>query len=168
MSAAASLLGRYYDELAVGDRMTSRGRTVTETDIVMWCTLTGDMFRLHTDRHYAETTQFGQRIAPGLLVNAFMAGLGVPPDAPAIIANYGTDALRFTAPVFIGDTVHLEAEVIAKEDKKTGRTGVVTLQWNAVNQNGRTVMSSELKCLMACRPILRDAAPRSAQDGSSG
>ena len=98
MSAASSLLGRYYDELAVGDRMASHGRTVTETDIVMWCTLTGDI------------------------------------------------------------PIHLEAEVIAKEDRKAGRAGVVTLQWNAANHNGRTVMSSQLKCLMACRPILRDAS----------
>ncbi|HZD27000.1 MAG TPA: MaoC/PaaZ C-terminal domain-containing protein, partial [Alphaproteobacteria bacterium] len=147
-----SLLSRYYDELSVGERMVTRGRTVTETDVVMWCSLTGDMFRLHTDRHYAQTTMFGQRIAPGLLINALMAGLGVPPDSDSILANYGTDELRFTAPTFLGDTVHLEAEVLEKRERRAGRDGIVTLQWNAVNQNRRTVMTSRLMCLMAMRP----------------
>lgn len=155
------LLGAYYDDLAEGDRQVTHARTVTETDVVMWCTLTGDMFRIHTDRHYAETTPFGQRIAPGLMVNAFMAGLGVPADAPAIIANYGTDELRFTAPVFIGDSLHLEAEVMEKRERKPGRDGIVTLQWNAVNQNGRTVMTSRLMCLMALRPPARAAGRKS-------
>jgi 3-hydroxybutyryl-CoA dehydratase len=150
--SAGSTLGKHYDEVAVGETWRSHGRTITEADLVFWCTFTGDMFVLHTDAHYAAKSQFGQRIAPGLMVNAFMAGLGVPPGAPAILANYGTDSLRFTAPVFIGDTVHLETEVIAKEERRAGRDGVVTLQWNAVNQNGKTVMSSQLKCLMAVRP----------------
>jgi len=152
VALADSLLGRWYDDLAVGDRMASHGRTVTEADIVMWCTLTGDMFRLHTDRHYAERSMFGQRIAPGLMVNAFMAGLGVPPAGEAILANYGTDELRFTAPVFIGDTVHLDAEVVEKKERRPGRDGVVTFRWDALNQNGRKVMASRLMCLMACRP----------------
>ncbi len=155
---AEGLLDKYYDELSVGDRMVTHGRTITETDIVMWCTLTGDMFLIHTDRHYAEKSMFGQRIAPGLMVNAFMAGLGVPAGSPSILANYGTNELRFTAPVFIGDTLHLEAEVVEKKDRKPGRDGVVTLQWNAVNQNGRTVMSSQLMSLMACRPAAKEAA----------
>ncbi len=152
MSSNESMLGKYYDEIEVGDRFVSHGRTVTETDIVMWCTMTGDMFRIHTDRHYAETTRFGQRVAAGLMINAWMAGLGVPPAAPGVIANYGTNKLRFTAPVFISDTIHLEAEVIAKEEKKPGENGLVTLQWNAVNHDGVTVMASELVSLIAFRP----------------
>jgi len=150
MSEKKGLLCRYYDELEVGERMMTHGRTVTESDIVMWCTLTGDMFRLHTDRHFAETTRFGQRIAPGLMVNAFLAGLGIPPDAPGIIANAGIDEVRFTSPVLIGDTIHLEAEILEKKERKPGQDGYITLQWNAVNQNGRAVMTSRLTCLMAC------------------
>lgn len=150
--AEANLLARWYDALAVGDRMTTHGRTVTEADIVMFCSLTGDMFRLHTDRHYAEASMFRQRVAPGLLVHAYVTGLGVPPAGEAILANYGSDELRFTAPVFIGDTVHLEAEVLEKTDRRAGRDGVVTLAWNGVNQNGRAVFTSRLLCLMACRP----------------
>lgn len=145
-----NFLARHYDEIGVGERFVSRGRTVTESDIVQWCALTADWYVLHTNAHYAAGTRFGQRIAPGLMVLAYAAGFGVPPDAPAIVANYGTDELRFTAPTFIGDTIHLESEVLAKTDKSP-RDGVVKLAWNVFNQNGTMVMKSDLQILMSCR-----------------
>jgi len=144
-----SFLNRYFDEIEVDERMASRGRTITEADIVQWCSLTGDWYVLHTNAHYAAQTRFGQRVVPGLLVQAYAAGLGVPPDAPAIVANYGTDNLRFIAPTFIGDTLHLEARVLTKEIKREGRDGLIRLEWNMVNQNGITVMKSDLQILMA-------------------
>lgn len=146
---AANFLSRYFDELALGDCFVSRGRTITEADIVSWCALTGDWYLLHTNAHYAAETRFGQRIAPGLLVLAYAAGLGIPPDAPAIIANYGSDQLRFTAPTLIGDTLHLEAEVKGKAVRREGTDGVVTLAWNMVNQNAVPVMTSDLQVLMS-------------------
>lgn len=145
-------LYRYFDDIHPGDRIVSRGRTITETDIVNWCALTGDWHVLHTDAEHAAQSMFGQRIAPGILLFAIAAGLGIPPDSPRILANYGTDRLRFLAPTFIGDTLHLEAEVTQREDGKDGRSGVITLSWNMVNQNGRTVMASDMKVLMARRP----------------
>jgi 3-hydroxybutyryl-CoA dehydratase len=146
-----NFLVKHFDEIEVGEQFTSRGRTVTESDIVQWCALTGDWYVLHTDAHYAAGTRFGQRIAPGLLVLAYAAGLGIPPDAPAIVANYGTDALRFTAPTFIGDTLHLRARVQEKAVKREGRDGLVKLAWNMHNQNGVMVMASDLQILMGCR-----------------
>lgn len=147
-----NFLSRHFDEIAVGEQYRSRGRTITESDIVQWCALTGDWYVLHTDAHYAATTRFGQRIAPGLLVLAYAAGLGVPPDSPSIVANYGSDKLRFTAPTFIGDTLHLRSEVLEKTVKREGRDGVVRLRWDMHNQNGTVVMASELQILMACAP----------------
>ena len=149
---ACPFLERHFDVITVGENFRSRGRTITETDIVNWCALTGDWYVLHSDAHHAAASRFGQRIAPGLLILAVAAGLGIPPDAPAIIANYGSEQLRFTAPVFIGDTVHLEAEVTGKTVKRAGRDGVVRLAWNMVNQNGVTVMASDLQVLMAFAP----------------
>lgn len=146
-----NFLLKHFDEIAVGEHFRSRGRTITESDVVQWCALTGDWYMLHTDAHYAAGTRFGQRIVPGLLVQAYAAGLGIPPDAPAIIANYGTDALRFTAPTFIGDTLHLRAEVRDKAAKREGRDGVVKLAWNMHNQNGVMVMASDLQILMGWR-----------------
>lgn len=144
-----SFLNRYFDEIALDERLVTRGRTITESDVVQWCALTGDWYVLHTNAHYAASTRFGKRVVPGLLVQAYAAGLGVPPDAPAIIANYGTDALRFVAPTYIGDTLHLEARVLSKETKREDRDGVVRLEWNMVNQNGVLVMKSDLQILMA-------------------
>jgi acyl dehydratase len=146
-----NFLCRHFDGIEVGESFRSRGRTITESDIVQWCALTGDWYVLHSDAQYASTSRFGQRIAPGLLVLAYAAGLGIPPDAPAILANYGTDALRFTAPTFIGDTLHLRSEVLAKTVKREGRDGVVSLRWDMHNQNGTLVMASQLHILMAFR-----------------
>lgn len=146
-----NFLSRYFDDIQVGEQFSSRGRTITESDIVQWCALTGDWYVLHTDAHFAATTRFGQRIAPGLLVQAYAAGLGVPPDAPAIVANYGSDSLRFTAPTFIGDTLHLRSEVLERIVKREGRDGVLRLRWDMHNQNGAVVMASELQILMAFR-----------------
>lgn len=150
-TSTCGFLERHFDEIEEGARFRSRGRTITEADIVQWCSLTGDWYVLHTDAHYAAQTRFGQRIAPGLMLLAYAAGLGIPPAAPAIVANYGTDALRFTAPAFIGDTIHLEAAVLDKTVKRAGADGVARLQWNIHNQNGLLLMSSELRILMAFR-----------------
>lgn len=142
------LLWRYYDELSPGAAQLTRGRTITEADVVTWCAFTGDWFVLHSDKEYAERSMFGQRVAPGMMVLAISGGLGVPPDSTAILANYGSDRLRFPHPTFIGDTIHLEMEVVAKEERDE-RSGIVDLRWDVVNQNGETVAASRLRVLMA-------------------
>lgn len=92
------LLYRTFGELQVGDAQRTRGRTITETDIVNWCALTGDWFYPHTDAVAAERSMFGQRVAPGIMIFALGTGLGVPADATTILANYGSDELRYTKP----------------------------------------------------------------------
>jgi 3-hydroxybutyryl-CoA dehydratase len=141
------LLSRGFDELDVGARETTMRRTVTEADIVAWCASTWDRFWLHTDAVAARETGFGARIAPGIMVFAFATGLGVPADSRTVVANYGTDHLRFPRPTFIGDSIRLEIEVLEKEPRDDG--GVVTFRWDALNQNGTTVCASRLKVLMA-------------------
>lgn len=147
-----NFLSRFFDEMEVGDSFRTRGRTITESDIVQWCALTGDWHVLHTNAHYAATSRFGQRIAPGLLVQAYAAGLGIPADSTSIQANYGSDKLRFTAPTFIGDTLHLRCELLEKAVKREGRDGVIRLRWDMHNQNDTVVMASELQILVAFRP----------------
>lgn len=147
------LLWRYYDDLSLGDTQVTRGRTITEADVVTWCAFTGDWFMLHSDKEYAERSMFGQRVAPGMMVLAISGGLGVPADSTAILANYGTDRLRYPRPTFIGDTIHLEMEIVAKEERDE-RSGIVDLRWDVVSQNGETVAASRLRVLMA-----RNAVP---------
>jgi acyl dehydratase len=142
------LLYRTFDELTVGDRQRTRGRTITETDVVNWCALTGDWFYPHTDKVAAERSMFGQRVAPGIMVFALATGLGVPADATTILANYGTDRLRYTKPTWLGDTVYLDIEVLEKSDRDS-KTGLVTYRWDVLNQDAETVCVSQLKILTA-------------------
>jgi 3-hydroxybutyryl-CoA dehydratase len=142
------LLYRTYDELEVGDVQRTRGRTITETDIVNWCSLTGDWFYPHIDKVAAERSMFGQRVAPGIMVFAMATGLGVPADATAILANYGTDKLRYPKATWIGDTVYLDIEVTEKVDRNPS-SGIVSYRWDVLNQNGETVCASQLKILTA-------------------
>jgi acyl dehydratase len=142
------LLFRTFDELNVGDTQTTMGRTITETDIVNWCSLTGDWFYPHIDKVAAERSMFGQRVVPGIMVYAVGTGLGVPADSTTILANYGADELRYTKPTWIGDTIHLEIEVIDKDDRGS-ENGVITYRWDIKNQNDVTVCASKLKILTA-------------------
>ena len=142
------MISGYLDDIAVGDRHTTRGRTITETDIVMWCSITGDWFYPHIDKVAAERSMFGQRVAPGIMVYAIGTGLGVPADSTTIVANMGADSLRYPRPTWIGDTIHLEIEVVEKEDRDAD-SGIVTFRWDILNQNGVTVCASRLKILMA-------------------
>jgi 3-hydroxybutyryl-CoA dehydratase len=147
-TVSGPLLDRGFNELAVGDRECSRRRTITEADVVTWCSHTWDTFWLHTDAVAAEESAFEERIAPGIMVFAFATGLGVPPASRTIIANYGTDRLRYPRPTYVGDSIRLEIEVLEKT-ARDDNAGVVTFRWDAVNQNGATVCASRLKVLMA-------------------
>jgi acyl dehydratase len=142
------LLFRTFDELNVGETQTTMGRTITETDIVNWCSLTGDWFYPHIDQVAAERSIFGQRVVPGIMVYAVGTGLGVPADSTTILANYGADKIRYTMPTWIGDTIHLEIEVLEKDDRDV-KTGVVTYGWDIKNQNDAVVCASRLKILTA-------------------
>jgi 3-hydroxybutyryl-CoA dehydratase len=151
------LLNRTYDQLAVGDRQSSRRRTVTEADIVNWCALTGDWFIMHSDAIYAEASMFGQRIAPGLMVLAFSGGLGVPPATTTVLANYGSDRVRYPNPTFIGDTIHVEIEVSEKRDRDDD-TGIVGFRWDVLNHDDEPVCVSVLRVLMLKTHALKRAS----------
>lgn len=141
------LLDTFFDELEVGAKQVTRGRTITEADVVNWCALTGDWFVLHSDKEYAEKSMFGQRIAPGMMVLAFTGGLGVPPISDAVVANYGSDRIRYPRPTFIGDTLRAEFEV-EELRVRDDETGVASFRVDMINQRGETVMASKLKVLM--------------------
>ena len=151
---------RYFDEIEVGDTTVTRGRTITEADIVNFCGFTGDWYPLHSDIEYAKETMFGQRIAHGMLVLSVASGL-VPLDPGIIVAFYGMDRVRFANPTFIGDTIHVETEVTAKEPKDD-LTGVLTVRQNVVKQDGLIAASSVMKVLLMRRP-LEAATPSAAE-----
>ena len=152
MSGATELSssrGRYFEEFTLGQVVVSPARTITETDIVNFAGITGDWNPLHTDAEYARGTMFGERIAHGLLILSIASGLAwrLGFMEGTVEAFLGLE-WRFRAPVKVGDTVHLEAEV--KETKAMPRLGggVVVFNVNMVNQQGKSVQKGTWEVLM--------------------
>lgn len=144
------MLDKYFDEVEVGMQSVTSGRTITETDIVMFAGFSGDWYQLHTDKEYAAGTMFGQRIAHGLLVLSVASGL-VSLKPGVVMAFYGIDKLRFTAPTFIGDTIRVESEILEKSDK--GSFGVITAKQEVKNQRDEVCNTATLKLALNKKPI---------------
>jgi acyl dehydratase len=130
----------------VGEKFVSPGRTITEADIVMFAALSGDWTELHTNAEYMKKTIFGQRIAHGLLTLSVASGLAlrarkIPLE---VIAFLGLDNARFTAPVFIGDTIWVESEVVeARPSKSRPGAGIIKFRNVVKNQRNEVVATYE-------------------------
>jgi 3-hydroxybutyryl-CoA dehydratase len=131
----------YFEDYQVDAVAASRGRTITETDIVNFAGISGDFVELHTNAEYAKNGPYGRRIAHGALIFSISTGLMVnmPGDPEAIVAFYGVDKLRFVAPVFIGDTIHLSRRVTEKQLKNAER-GVIAFENTVLNQDAKPVL----------------------------
>ncbi len=153
------MLERYFDDLSVGDVEVTRRRTITETDVTMWCMFTGDWFPAHCDVIYAGESIFKQRVAPGVMVFAIAGGLAVPAETRTVIANYGTDRIRYPGPTFIGDTLQVTATVEELE-RRGNDSGVARIRWDVTKQDEKLVCVVVMRILMQTRvaaPI--DEAP---------
>ena len=135
------------DALEVGDEMTTRGRTITEADVVSFAALTGDWHPQHGDAEWAAQGRFGQRVAHGMLVLSYAVGL-VPLDPARVIALRGLESVVFKRPVHLGDTIRVAVRV---EDRRPleADTELVTLRWRVLNQAGKTVLVARVGAL--CR-----------------
>lgn len=142
------MLTRFFEDYSVGDRGTTRARTITESDLVTFASLSGDWHPLHTDARYAADSRFGQRIAHGMLVLSVATGL-VDFEVPYTQAFLGIDALRFRAPVFIGDTIDATWEVVEVADHDDGN-GRITYRLT-VGKDGATCVEGQLTMLAARR-----------------
>ena len=132
--------GLYFEDFAVGQRVVSQGRTITEADIVAFAGLTGDWNPLHTDAEHARGTLFGERIAHGLLILSVASGLASRLGfmEGTVEAFLGLE-WKFRAPVKIGDTVHLEAQVASVRAMPRLGGGIVTFDVKVINQRNETV-----------------------------
>ena len=128
------MITKYFEDIAVGERTTSRGRTITETDVVNFAMFSGDWNPLHTDETFAVAGRFGKRIAHGMLGVSVATGL-LRLDAPYAAAFYGIDRLRFVAPVFIGETIRVETEIVATDDRNE-ESGLVSGRVEIVKADG--------------------------------
>ena len=137
------LMHRPFPDLKVGERFISRGRTITEADVVSFAALTGDFHPQHTDKVFAERSIFGARVAHGMLIASYSMGM-VPTSY--VVALRRLRNLVFKRPVYLGDTIHVEA-TIADLRPFTEEAGLVTGRWKIVNQDAKTVFKLEIEAL---------------------
>ena len=129
--------GTFFSDFEIGHTYKSGGRTITETDVVMFAGLSGDYNPLHTDVTFAEKTPFGQRVAHGMLAVSISTGLG-----QTLGIFEGTtlalleQSFAYKAPVFFGDTIHLELTVDSKKESSKGGKGVVLFDAKIVKHDG--------------------------------
>jgi 3-hydroxybutyryl-CoA dehydratase len=144
------MLKQPFEDIVVGAEVTTHAITVTESHVTQFSWLTGDQAWLHTDAVASANGPFGQRIAHGLLVLSLAGGLMYQHSSSWALANYGYDRIRFTAPVFFGDTIHLRITCTAKEREK-GDRGVVVLGLEMRNQDDEVVLVADQKVLVGKR-----------------
>ena len=136
---------KYFEDLNVGDKSISSARTVTEADIVNFAGLSGDYNTIHIDREFAQQTPYKQRIAHGILVLSIGSGLFTNSDLN-ISMRKNVIALmeikcRFLKPVFIGDTIHVEAVITEKKETKKPDRGIVIMERTICNQKDEAVQT---------------------------
>jgi acyl dehydratase len=155
MSPDSGLFSRPFDDLWIGEKFVTRGRTVTETDVVSFAALTGDWHPQHADAEWAAASPFGERIAHGMLVLSYAVGL-VPLDPERVVALRRVRDAVFKRPVRLGDTVHVEGAV-ERLDAVDDSVGIAGFLWTIANQDGRVVVRVEVEVLWR-----RDGAPAAA------
>jgi 3-hydroxybutyryl-CoA dehydratase len=134
-----------FEALEVGQEFTTRGRTITEADVVGFASLTGDWHPQHSDAQWASTSPFGERVAHGMLVVSLAAGL-VPFDPTRVVALRQVSQATFKRPVRFGDTIHVEGRV-AELASGSEDAGLVTFAWSVVNQEDRIVCRARIDVL---------------------
>jgi acyl dehydratase len=154
MGMLPAFQGMYFEDFEVGQQVRSPGRTITEADIVAFAGLSGDFNGIHTDSEYAQRTNFGQRVAHGLLGLAIASGLLVRTGVleGTVIAFREIKEWKFSQPIFIGDTIHVLLEVVEKKSLPRLGGGSLLLGINVQNQSDETVMRGQWSVLVLSRP----------------
>jgi acyl dehydratase len=145
------MAGKFFDEWQIGDTITHEiRRTVTETDNLLFSTMTHNPQPLHLDAEAAKASEFGQILVNGTFTFSLMVGLSVGDTTlGTLVANLGYDKLVMPKPVFIGDTLRAETEVIGlKESKSRPGSGIVTFLHRCINQRDEVVCQCERAALI--------------------
>lgn len=152
---ATQTRGKYYEELEVGDVYEHwPGRTVTEFDNTLWSLLSVNLQPLHLDAHYSEGTEFGQRLVNSMFTLSTVVGLQVHDlTLGTTVANLGFKEITFPNPVFIGDTLYAETEVLEKRlSDSRDDSGIVTFEHRGQTQDGELVCECTRIALMLLQP----------------
>jgi acyl dehydratase len=145
--------GRYFEDFKEGDVYEHRpGKTVTEYDNHLFTLMTMNTHPMHFDAEYAKHSEFGKNLVVSPYTLAILIGMSVTDCSQKAIANLGMDEVKFTAPVFAGDTIYGESEVLKKRISQSRPTqGIVTIRTIGTNQRGETVCSFVRNMLIPTR-----------------
>ena len=145
--------GRYFEDFNVGDVYEHRpGRTIGESDNTWFTLLTMNQHPLHFDEAYAAHSEFKRPLVNSCLTLSLVAGMSVSDLSQKVIANLGWDKVRLTAPVFVGDTLYAESEVLSKRESKSRPTqGIVSARTTGMKADGTVVITYERAFLVPKR-----------------
>lgn len=145
--------GRYLEDFSVGDVYEHRpGRTITESDNTWFTLLTMNQHPLHFDKEYGAKSEFGQVLVNSCLTLSLVTGMSVSDVSQKTVANLGWNNVKLTAPVFIGDTLYAESEVLSiRESKSRPTQGIVNIRSIGKKQDGTVVISFERAMLIPKR-----------------
>lgn len=146
-------IGRYYEEFEIGDVYEHRpGRTITEADNINFSLMTMNQHPLHCDSAYAEQTEFGKPVVNSGLTLAIVVGMTVADISGKAIANLGWDNIKLVAPVFPGDTIYAESEILDKrESRSRPDAGIVRVRTTGRKADGQVFMTFERSALIQKR-----------------
>ena len=135
--------GRFFEDFEVGDVYAHPlGRTITQTDNIWFTLLTQNTAPIHFDQHYAAQTEFGKPLVDSTLTLALVTGQSVTDVSQNVFANLGWDEVKLPHPVFEGDTIYSQSEVLEKrESKSRPNIGIVTVKTTGYNQEGKSVIT---------------------------
>ncbi len=145
--------GLYFEDLEIGHAMATKGRTITEADIVNFAGLSGDYNPLHTDATFAAETEFGQRVAHGALGFSVATGLSYQLGfLEGTVMAFLELTWKYSAPIYIGDTLHCELTIKDLKPMRRLGGGKVTLEVRVLNQEGKIVQRGDWVLLVRSRP----------------
>ena len=135
--------GRFFEDFEVGDVYAHPlGRTITQTDNIWFTLLTQNTAPIHFDQHYAAQTEFGKPLVDSTLTLALVTGQSVTDVSQNVFANLGWDEVKLPHPVFEGDTIYSQSEVLNKRESKSRHNiGIVTVKTTGYNQEGKSVIT---------------------------
>jgi 3-hydroxybutyryl-CoA dehydratase len=163
---SADSLSLEFDRLETGTRVVSRGRTITESDLVSFSSLTGDWHPQHADAEWAAASPFGERIAHGMLVLSYGIGL-LPIDPDRVVALRGLRNVVFKRPVPIGATIAVEAEIAGLKPLDPGH-GLVELALRVRDGEGRLVARALVEALWRRAPVASANGAGAEEAGAQG
>jgi len=154
MSTISSQRGMWFEEFEVGQRIITPGRTITESDIVSFAGLSGDYNQIHTDAEFSSKTPFGKRVAHGLLVLSIASGLAMRTGVleGTVLAFREINNWKFSLPVFIGDTIYTELNIIETKPIHRLAGGSLVIDISVKNQRNEVTMKGTWTALIASKP----------------